>query len=113
MRSFVSLAILFLSFALFSSVLIAQTSSEKPAQGKVTAETSQSERKAPSSLSEEDETVLREDIVRMRAILDQMVNNLAFVDTTQSPLKHQFQLEIDMWNTAINDMERRLRPHTR
>jgi uncharacterized membrane protein len=113
MRSFVSFAILFLSFSLFSSFLIAQTSSEKSAQGKVTAEISQSERKAPSSLSEEDETVLREDIVRMRAILDQMVNNLAFVDTTQSPLKHQFQLEIDMWNTAINDMERRLRPHTR
>jgi hypothetical protein len=49
----------------------------------------------------------------MRAILGQMETNLAFVDTTQSPLKHQFQLEIDMWNTVITDMERRLKPRTK
>ena len=114
MRPFVSIAVLFFSFLLFSSCLLtAQASPEKSVPAKATAERSQAERKAPSSLSEEDEAVLREDIARMRSILDQMVNNLAFVDTTQSPLNHQFQLEIDMWNTAINDMERRLRPHTK
>jgi hypothetical protein len=42
-----------------------------------------------------------------------METNLAFVDTTQSPLKHQFQLEIDMWNTVITDMERRLKSRTK
>ena len=36
-----------------------------------------------------------------------METNLAFVDTTQSPLKHQLQLDIDMWNILINQMERR------
>lgn len=50
---------------------------------------------------------MQDDIKRMRAILQQMQNNLAFVDNTQSPLKHQFQLEIDMWNVLISDMERR------
>lgn len=50
---------------------------------------------------------MQDDIKRMRAILQQMQSNLAFVDNTQSPLKHQFQLEIDMWNVLINDMERR------
>jgi hypothetical protein len=43
----------------------------------------------------------------MRALVDQMQSNLAFVDNTQSPLKHQFQLEIDAWRTLINQMERR------
>jgi hypothetical protein len=44
----------------------------------------------------------------MKALVQQMESNLAFVDTTQSPLKHQFQLEIDMWKIVIQQMERRL-----
>lgn len=50
---------------------------------------------------------LQGDIRRMRVVVQQMETNLAFVDNTQSPLKHQFQLEIDAWNTLINQMERR------
>lgn len=56
----------------------------------------------------EDLQALREDLTRMKALVQQMQSNLAFVDTTQSPLKHQFQLEIDMWQTLITQMERRL-----
>jgi hypothetical protein len=44
----------------------------------------------------------------MKALVQQMQTNLAFVDTSQSPLKHQFQLEIDMWQTVIVEMDRRL-----
>lgn len=51
--------------------------------------------------------VQRDDIRKMRALVAQMQSNLAFVDNTQSPLKHQFQLDIDMWNVLINQMERR------
>jgi hypothetical protein len=54
-----------------------------------------------------DARALRDDIKKMRALVRQMETNLAFVDTTQSPLKHQFQLDIDMWNILINQMERR------
>jgi hypothetical protein len=50
---------------------------------------------------------LQGDIKRMRGLVQQMEQNLAFVDTTQTPLKHQFQLEIDGWNTIIDQMERR------
>jgi TolA-binding protein len=50
---------------------------------------------------------LRDDIRKMRALVRQMETNLAFVDITQSPLKHQFQLDIDMWNILIEQMERR------
>ena len=54
-----------------------------------------------------DPQALRDDIRKMRALVAQMETNLAFVDNTQSPLKHQFQLDIDMWNILINQMERR------
>jgi hypothetical protein len=56
---------------------------------------------------------LREDLKKMRALVRQMETNLAFVDTTQSPLKHQFQLEIDMWKTLIDQMERRAQGNSR
>jgi TolA-binding protein len=60
-----------------------------------------------------DAQALRDDIRKMRALVGQMESNLAFVDTTQSPLKHQFQLDIDMWNVVINQMERRAYPNSR
>ena len=54
-----------------------------------------------------DAQALRDDIRKMRVLVRQMETNLAFVDNTQSPLKHQFQLDIDMWNVVISQMERR------
>ncbi|SRR6266481_3514404 len=57
---------------------------------------------------QDDIQALRKDVNRMRALVQQMETNLAFVDTTASPLKHQFQLEIDMWKAVIDQMERRL-----
>jgi hypothetical protein len=60
-----------------------------------------------SSARGNDAQAMRDDIKKMRAIVAQMETNLAFVDTTQSPLKHQFQLNIDMWNVLITQMERR------
>ena len=43
----------------------------------------------------------------MRAILNQMRNNLGFVTNSTNPLKHQFELEIDMWQALLDRMERR------
>jgi hypothetical protein len=60
-----------------------------------------------------DAQAMRDDIKKMRALVVQMQSNLAFVDSTQSPLKHQFQLDIDMWNVVINQMERRAYPNSR
>lgn len=56
----------------------------------------------------EDIQALRQDITRMKVLVQQMQSNLAFVDTTQSPLKHEFELDIEMWQTVIAQMERRL-----
>ncbi len=51
---------------------------------------------------------MKSDVQRMRVILNQMRTNLAFVDTSQSPLKHQFELETDMWQIALDQMDRRI-----
>jgi Na+-transporting methylmalonyl-CoA/oxaloacetate decarboxylase gamma subunit len=109
MRGFIFLSILFF----LSSLLSGQVIQEKVSPEKAATEKTQADTRNSSSLSAEEAAALREDIARMRAILGQMETNLAFVDTTQSPLKHQFQLEIDMWNTVITDMERRLKPGTK
>ena len=61
----------------------------------------------------DDAQALRDDIKKMRALVRQMEANLAFVDTTQTPLKHQFQLDIDMWKTVIDQMERRAQGNAR
>ncbi len=67
----------------------------------------------PDAVRPEDQQALREDLKKMRVILHQMETNLAFVDSSPSALKHQFQLEIDMWRALIDQMERRLPPNSR
>jgi hypothetical protein len=67
----------------------------------------------PAAVRPEDQQALREDLKKMRVILHQMETNLAFVDSSPSALKHQFQLEIDMWRALIDQMERRLPPNSR
>ena len=63
-------------------------------------------------LAPDDARSLQDDIKRMRVLVQQMQNNLAFVDNSQSPLKHQFELEIEMWKVVISDMERRSQTRT-
>jgi hypothetical protein len=96
---------------LLSSLASAQTSrlhaNDTPAAQAEAPQKTPPESRGTSSRSE-DLQALRQDIARMKVLVQQMQSNLAFVDTTQSPLKHQFQLEIDMWQTLITEMERRL-----
>jgi hypothetical protein len=84
---------LVLSFFLASG-LHAQTAAEKPNPGN------------PTSSEAQD---LRADIERLNVILNQMRNNLAFVQTSQTPLKHQFELETDAWQVIIEQMGKRLK----
>lgn len=63
--------------------------------------------KSPSA-SDSDLQALKTDSQRMRVLLNQMRTNLAFVDTTQSPLKHQFEIEADMWQVMLDQMDRRI-----
>jgi hypothetical protein len=52
---------------------------------------------------------MADDLQKMQAILNQMRTNLAFVGSSTTPLNHQFQLEIDMWQTLLNQMNERMR----
>jgi hypothetical protein len=52
---------------------------------------------------------MRADLERLKVLLNQMRTNLAFVQTTQTPLKHQFELETDAWQVIVEQMERRLK----
>jgi hypothetical protein len=52
---------------------------------------------------------MRADLERLKVLLNQMRTNLAFVQTSQTPLKHQFELETDAWQVMVEQMERRLK----
>ncbi len=62
----------------------------------------------PQSATDSDLQALKQDSQRMRVLLNQMRTNLAFVDTTQSPLKHQFEIEADMSQVMLDQMDRRI-----
>ena len=63
---------------------------------------------APSAADQAEIDALRSDLLRMRSILDQLRNNLGYVSSTTQPLRHQFELEIDMWQIQMGQTERRL-----
>src|SRR5258708_6959660 len=52
---------------------------------------------------------MRADLDRLKVVLNQMRTNLAFVQTSQTPLKHQFELETDAWQVIVEQMDRRLK----
>lgn len=56
---------------------------------------------------EADQKDFKSDLERMHILLEQMQRNVAFVSAGDTPLKHQFQLEIEMWQLLIRDMERK------
>ena len=51
---------------------------------------------------------LKTDLERMHSLLSQMQKNAAFVSQGDTPLKHEFELEIEMWQILLQDMEKKL-----
>lgn len=51
---------------------------------------------------------VRADLAKMHVLLGQMQRNVAFVTPGDTPLKHQFELEIEMWQLLLRDLERKL-----
>ncbi|HLJ85384.1 MAG TPA: hypothetical protein VKZ53_01095 [Candidatus Angelobacter sp.] len=78
--------------------------------GKQATGSAQPKQATTAQLSAEQIAALRNDIERMKVLVRQMETNLTFVDARQSPLRHQFELEIDMWKTLVHQMERELPP---
>ena len=98
-------ALLFLLVAALCPLAVAQSATTKAHH---TAPSTTTAQPAAPALSEADVQALRTDIARMKALVMQLQNNQANIDTVPSPLKHQFELELDMWNVVIGDMQRRL-----
>jgi hypothetical protein len=82
----------------------------KPAPARPTTESSAQKAGPPTkeNMSPQEVAAMGADLQRMRVLLNQMQTNLAFVQATTTPLKHQFELEIDMWQILVNQMERRV-----
>ncbi len=109
----VIILVLFVSAVFLSGMQTTPSGSSQAAASQAdTANTAENAQLHRFSAADENKA-MQGDIRRMRALVHQMETNLAFVDTTQSPLKHQFQLEIDAWNTLINQMERRAQASSR
>jgi len=68
-----------------------------------------SQQSASQARADSTQRQLRDDLAKMRLLLHQMQTNLAFAQVGDTPMKHQFELEIDMWTVLINHMESELR----
>lgn len=98
--------------SLFALLLLALFVATVPAQHPVEPRKGASAAAPPDTATtsrEGDAQQLRADIQRLQALVNQMRTNLAFVQTSQTPLKHQFELEAAAWQIIIDDMNRRLK----
>ena len=69
--------------------------------------TSDSQLIAAQNSSTSNPAEIKTDLERMQVLLGQMQRNVAFVSAGDTPLKHQFELEIQMWQLLIRDMEKK------
>ncbi len=53
------------------------------------------------------------DLERMRSLISQMQTNLVNLPSGYSPMKHQFELEIEMWQLLVGRLERAGEPQFR
>jgi hypothetical protein len=100
-----------LVFSAFLGVALAvQSIPAAPAQSSAKSKSQTSVGVSPEAQSANTDELraTQADAKKMRVILNQMRTNLAFVQNTQTPLKHQFELEIDMWQTLLDQMDRRI-----
>lgn len=73
-----------------------------------TTDASRDSRAEPQILQPDaDAKDVRADLEKMHILLEQMQRNVAFVSAGDTPLKHQFQLEIEMWRLLIGDLEKK------
>jgi hypothetical protein len=102
-------------FLIFVAIFLATSLNTTWAQSKSALQSpvgaSNAQKTPPGSkaqVNSQEVSAMRADLQRMSVLLNQMQTNLAFVQTTTTPLKHQFELDIEMWRILMNQMERRL-----
>jgi hypothetical protein len=92
-------------FACLISVLLL-TCSQSTAQ--TTASGIRPQTAPPASGPTDDLDATKADLAKMRVLVTQMQNNLGVTTTSTTPLYHQFDLQIQMWQLLIAQMERRI-----
>ncbi|MBI1740103.1 MAG: hypothetical protein HY233_13905 [Acidobacteriales bacterium] len=97
-----------LLFSLLVAIANAQNAEEQSRSRNSAQAESHPHRPVPESGADDVEQ-LRADLRRLQGLLNEMRTNLAFVQTSQTPLKHQFELEMDAWQVIVEQMERRLK----
>jgi hypothetical protein len=103
-------ATLYSAMAVFLLMISASAQSTETARPHNAHEASQaSARETTTSPESNDVEQTRADLDRLKVVLNQMRTNLAFVQTSQTPLKHQFELETDAWQVIVEQMDRRLK----
>jgi hypothetical protein len=93
--------LLFVVFA--GSALLAQN------QPQAKSATPREVQQRDTGMSREQVRELQGDLERMRSIVEQMQTNMAFVSSGQTPMKHQFELEIQMWQLVIEQMDKKIK----
>src|SRR5947209_15215098 len=105
----VAIALILLALCVSASALQQSAKSAPDATASpAAAQTEAARGSSGPAMSGEDVAALSADLSKMRVLVQQMELNLGAVTTSQSPLKYQFRLEIDMWRMVINQMERRI-----
>jgi len=90
-------------FCVAAAVCAAQDRRPNPPDSTVTA---------PQSSTSSNPKEIKTDLERMQVLLGQMQRNVAFVSAGDTPLKHQFELEIEMWQILIQDMKKKAEGNT-
>lgn len=96
--------VLIVLMAAVTAFPISLTPAQSPSPGKSATDSNSQTAQSQNS----DLEAIRADSKKMHVILNQMQTNLAFVTNTNDPLKHQFELEVEMWQLLLNQMDRRI-----
>ncbi len=72
------------------------------------AQQQQPAKRPAQAVSEEQVRASQADLQHMRTLVQQMQMNLVSLPPGPTPLRHQFELEIEMWQTLITHIERQL-----
>ena len=84
-----------------TSLASAQSTEQKNPKPPLTAQ-------PPTPIRQQQPVDLKTDLDKMQVLIEQMQRNVAFVSAGDTPLKHQFQLEIEMWQLLLKDMDRKI-----
>jgi len=92
-----------LALVAFLILTIASAAAQSPPRSSIQPTT-----QAQVSGNQDDLSAMKADLAKMRVLVTQMQNNLGLTTNTTTPLYHQFELEIDMWQLLINHLERQI-----